>query len=329
MDKIEKSYECCIIGAGPAGLGAALELIKGGVSSIAIIDKNLSAGGLSRTDIFSGARFDIGPHCFFSHDEEINKIWKSILGNDLQPHQRLTRFYYNNKYFVYPVKPLDVLKNLGLAESLNIVNSFLFSRLTGGGKAVTCEDWIISKFGRRLYDVFFKSYIEKVWGVSCKEIGAEWAEQRIKGVSVPEVLRHAFFGKRKQNKSFFGRFEYPLQGAGQVYRVMADRAVACGADLMLNCKVIKYNRQGNTITSVEAVDAQGRLINIEAKQFFSSIPLKHFFKMLNPLDTGKINEAADKLRYRAHITVNLLVSRNPVFLDQWITCILRKSRSSN
>ena len=157
-----------------------------------------------------------------------------------------------------------------------------------------------------------------MWGVSCKEIGADWAEQRIKGVNVPEVLRRAFFGKKKNIKSFFGRFEYPLEGSGHVYQIMADRAVACGADLMLNCKVTKYNRQNNMITSVDAIDAQGCLMEIKAKQFFSSIPLKHFFKLLNPPDESKANTAADNLRYRAHITVNLLVKKNPVFHDQWI-----------
>lgn len=315
---MSKSYECCIIGAGPAGLGAALELTKNGVRDIVIIDKNSSVGGLSRTDVFLGARFDIGPHCFFSVDEEISQIWRSVLGNDFKKHQRLTRFFYNNKYFIYPIRVLDILRSLGPVESLRIVWSFFLAQLVRKKKAVTAEDWLIQKFGHRLYDVFFKSYVEKVFGVSCKELSAEWASQRIKGVDVIEVLKYALLGKRKPIKSFFGGFEYPVLGAGQMYEALSDKVVAAGADLMLNCRVTTFNRQENSIVSVDVIDQQGRPISIKAKQFFSSIPLKHFFQKLNPPDTSQINEAVDKIKYRDHITINLLINKDPVFFDQWI-----------
>ena len=160
-----KSYECCIIGAGPAGLGAALELAKHGVCNTIIIDKNHSVGGLARTDYFDGVKFDIGPHCFFTEDREIDQIWHSTLGMDLQPVSRLTRIFYKNKYFNYPITPLDVLTKLGPIESLDIIFSFLSSQFNRRNKILTSEDWIVRKFGRKLYEAFFKTYIEKIWGI--------------------------------------------------------------------------------------------------------------------------------------------------------------------
>ena len=310
-------YECCIIGAGPAGLGAALELSKHGVRNTVIIDKNNSVGGLSRTHCFDGARFDIGPHCFFTDDNEINQIWHDTLGGDFQTVSRLTRVFYKNKYFSYPIRPLEVLTKLGPIESLDIILSFIYSQVSRN-KIVTSEDWIIRKFGRNLYKAFFKTYIEKIWGIPCNQIGAEWAAQRIKGLDALEVIRHALLGEKRKIKSLFEKFEYPALGAGQMYEAICDRVKSQGVKLMLNSKLVRYNRRNNSIESVDIIDADGKEINISAKQFFSSIPLKHFFQMLNPLDCGKINEAAGMLRYRDHIAVNLLVKKRELFPDQWI-----------
>jgi len=313
-----KSFECCIIGAGPAGLGAALELVKHGVTNIVLVEKNKSVGGLARTDNFDGVRFDIGPHRFFTKNREINKIWHDTLGTDFQPVSRLTRIFYRNRYFNYPIKPQDILK-LGPGESFNAVLSFISSQMRKKDSVITFEDWVTQKFGRKLYETFFKTYTEKVWGIPCSQIGAEWVDQRIKGLDALEVIKNAFLGGRNEKiKTLAEKFDFPVFGAGQMYETLCDRLVSQGAELMLNSTVVRYNRKDNTIESINVNDSGRRQLCITAKQFFSSIPLAHFFAMLNPLDSDEINKAAGMLRYRDHITVDLLVKNESLFPDQWI-----------
>lgn len=314
-----KSYECCIIGAGPAGLGAALELAKHGVTNILIIDKNKLVGGLARTEVFDGVRFDLGPHRFFTKSREVDKIWHDTLGADFLSVPRLTRIFYKNKYFNYPIKPLDVLIKLGLVESLIAIISFVFSQISKKKRVITFEDWIVDKFGRKLFQTFFKTYTEKVWGIPCNQIGAEWAAQRIKGLDVLAVINNAFFeNKNKKIKTLVEEFDYPILGSGQMYETICKKIVSLGAELMLDSEVIRFNRQNNFIKSIDILKSDGQEINIAAKQFFSSIPLAHYFRMLNPQDSIKINNSVDMLKYRDHINVNLLVKKKEVFPDQWI-----------
>ncbi|OGW74951.1 MAG: hypothetical protein A2Z72_07470 [Omnitrophica bacterium RBG_13_46_9] len=314
-----ESYECCIIGAGPAGLGAAYELVKNGVTDILIIDKNKRVGGLARTDILGETRFDIGPHRFFTKNKEIDKIWHDTLGSNFQPVSRLTRIYYKNKYFNYPIKPANVLMNLGPVDSLNATLSFFSSQISKKNTPITFEDWIIQKFGHKLYETFFKVYTEKVWGIPCNRIGAEWAIQRIKGLDALEVLKNALFKDRKKKiKTLVEEFDFPVLGVGQMYEAMCDKLVSQGAELMIESKVFRFNRHDNVIESIDVLRADGKEIKINAKQFFSSVPLAHYFGMLNPAESGLILDSAGMLKYRAHITVGLLIGRSEVFPDQWI-----------
>ena len=307
------------MGAGPAGLGVAYELVKNGVTDILIIDKNKQVGGLARTDVLDGDRFDIGPHRFFTKNKEVDQIWHDTLGSDFQPVSRLTRIYYKDKYFNYPIKPADVLIKLGPLDSLNAILSFLSSQISKKNKPITFEDWIVQKFGRKLYEMFFKTYTEKVWGIPCDQVGAEWAAQRIKDLDAFEVLKNALFGdKKKKIKTLVEEFDFPVLGAGQMYETMCDKVVSQGVELMLESKVIRFNRQDNTIKSIDVLKTNGKEININAKQFFSSIPLGNYFRMLNPTDSPQISDAAEMLRYRDHITVDLLIKRKIVFPDQWI-----------
>jgi protoporphyrinogen oxidase len=323
MNEIEnthpKSYECCIIGVGAAGLGVALELVRHGVTSIAIIDKNKSVGGLARTNVFDGVRFDIGPHRFFTKNKEVNKIWHGTLEKDFRSVSRLTRIFYKNKYFKYPIKPLDALIKLGPIESIVAVFSFLSPWINRKNEARTFEDWIVQKLGRKLYETFFKTYTEKIWGIPCSQIGAEWAAQRIKGLDALELIKNALIGrKNKKIKTLVEEFDYPVLGTGQMYEAMRDKVVSRGADIILGSRVIRFNRHDNTIDSIDIMDSSGHETSITARHFFSSIPLAHFFKMLNPTDSVQINNSAQMLRYRDHITVHLLVDRENVFPDQWI-----------
>jgi len=314
-----KSYECCIIGAGPAGLGVAYELVKNGVKDILIIDKNKLAGGLARTEVFNGTRFDVGPHRFYTKNKEVDKIWHDTLGSLFQPVTRFSRIYYKNKYFNYPIKPIDVLIKMGPLDSLNVMFSFLASQMSKKNKPITFEEWIVQKLGRKLYETFFKTYTEKVWGIPCNQIGAEWAAQRIKGLDLLEVFKNALLGgKNKKIKTFVEKFYFPVLGAGQMYETMCEKLVSQGVELMLESKVIRFNRQDNTVKSIDVLKSDGEKININAKQFFSSVPLAHYFRMLNPVESHQILDSAEMLRYRDHITVDLLIGRKKVFPDQWI-----------
>lgn len=313
-----KTYECCIIGAGPAGLGAAYELVKNGVTDVLMIDKNKGVGGLSRTDVLGGARFDTGPHRFFTKNKEIDKIWHDTLGPDFLSISRLTRIYYENKYFHYPIRPADVLIKLGPVDSLNAILSFFSSQISKKNKPVSFEDWIVQKFGRKLYEIFFKTYTEKVWGIPCNQIGAEWAAQRIKGLDALQVLKNALFKDRKKIKTLAEEFNSPVLGAGQMYEAMCYKLISQGAELMLESRVFRFNRHDNVIDSIDVVGADSKEIKINAKQFFSSIPLAHYFGMLNPAESEQILDSAGMLRYRAHITVDLLIGKSKVFPDQWI-----------
>ena len=208
---------------------------------------------------------------------------------------------------------------MGPLDSLNVMFSFLASQMSKKNKPITFEEWIVQKLGRKLYETFFKTYTEKVWGIPCNQIGAEWAAQRIKGLDLLEVFKNALLGgKNKKIKTFVEKFYFPVLGAGQMYETMCEKLVSQGVELMLESKVIRFNRQDNTVKSIDVLKSDGEKININAKQFFSSVPLAHYFRMLNPVESHQILDSAEMLRYRDHITVDLLIGRKKVFPDQWI-----------
>ena len=315
----ELSCECCILGAGPAGIGAAHELGKNNVDSIIVIDKNDKIGGLARTEVFDNIRFDVGPHRFFSKNQEINNLWHDTLGEDFKVVDRITRIYYKNKYFNYPIKPFDVLMKLSPVELFYAAFSFFYAKLFPNKNIKTFEDWVVNKFGWKLYNTFFKTYTEKVWGIPCKEIGADWAAQRIKGLDIFQIIKNSLLPGKNEVKTLVNHFNYPVLGAGQMYEVMYEKIGSNKTELLLNTEVIKFNREGSTIKSVDVISKEKEKIRVNARHFFNSIPLTHFFKMLNPpIEKSGILNAVDSLYYRDHITVNLLVDRENVFPDQWI-----------
>jgi protoporphyrinogen oxidase len=314
---MNKSFECCILGAGPAGLGAAVELIDNGVTDLVMIDRNSIVGGLARTETFENSKFDIGPHRFFTKNPEINKLWHQTLGPDFIPVDRKTRILYNNNMFNYPISAFDTLIKLGIIESSMAFFSYLKSSMMKSNDIITFEDWITDKFGRRLYEIFFKTYTEKVWGIPCNQIGKQFAEQRIKGLDITEVLKNAV--TRKSNvKTLIDQFDYPILGAGQMYEALAEKVISNGGQILLDCQVIAFNESNGVINNVEINDRNGQKLVLNAKQYFNSIPLTNFFKMIYPSVSKEILEASSSLYYRDHITVNLSIDKKEVFSDQWI-----------
>ena len=320
MDKKEYQYECCILGAGPAGLATANELVKHNTKKIAIIEKNEIVGGLSRTENREGYRFDVGPHRFFTKNQMINNLWHDLLGKDFMPVDRLTRIYYRNKFFNYPIKAFDTFIKLGPVESFQALFSFSVSKLKPHKEnAETFEEWITQKFGSKLYETFFKTYTEKVWGIPCNRIGAEWAAQRIKGLDIIQVLKNALLlNKSNSIKTLVEQFDYPILGAGQMYEAIADKITAQGGEIMLGTTVKKIFTDGNLVRSIEVSDKNGNVKRIRSNTLFSSIPLTHFFQKLNEKPTKQISNAVESLYYREHITVDLLIDGDNIFPDQWI-----------
>ncbi|MBF0343386.1 MAG: NAD(P)-binding protein [Nitrospirae bacterium] len=316
-----KSYECCIIGAGPAGLAVAVELTRHGVNDIIIIDKNQKAGGLSRTEIYDDVRFDIGPHRFFTKNHEVNTLWHDTLGNDFRAVDRITRILYKDRFFNYPIKAMDVLTKLGFVESTMALVSFAAAKVSGSSNAKleTFEDWITQKFGRKLYETFFKTYTEKVWGIPCSQISAQWAAQRIKGLDVIAIIKKALFSQSSQSpKTLVEQFDYPLLGAGQMYEAMCENVVKSGVDVSMDTRVVSFNRHENVIDSIDVIYGDGQRSKISARHFFNSAALTHFFKLLQPKQDDLNDREVDALYYRDHITVNILADATSLFPDQWI-----------
>ena len=316
--QVNKIYDCCIIGAGPAGLATGMELVKHGITNILIIDKNNYVGGLSRTEIKDGVRFDVGPHRFFTNNKEVNDLWHQLLGKDFIPVNRLTRIYYKGKFFLYPIKATDALFKMGIFDAAHAFLSFVASKFKKQPEAKTFEDWITQKFGKKLYLTFFKTYTEKVWGIPCNQIGAEWASQRIKGLDIVEVIKNAFSsGKTNGPKTLVEQFDYPKYGAGQMYEKMAEVIKNAGGEICTDTCVNRFNKNGNTIESIE-VKNKNDVYLIKANHYFNSSPITHFYKLLYPTGNEEILKAVNSLYYREHITVDLLVKGDDLFPDQWI-----------
>jgi protoporphyrinogen oxidase len=261
----------------------------------------------------------MGPHRFFTKNAEVNELWHGMLGGDFVPVNRLTRIYYKNKYFNYPIKALDALSKMGPVEAANALFSYAGTRFGHKEEPHTFEDWITQKFGRKLFETFFKTYTEKVWGIPCSEIGAEWAAQRIKGLDILQVLKNTLpGGKGSQAKTLVEQFDFPRLGSGQMYEAMAEEATAGGARLMLHTSVGRIHLEQDEVKSVTANTSTGDTLQIEAEHFMSSIPLTHFFKFVEPGEPEDIIRAVDALYFRDHISVQLLVKGEDLFPDQWI-----------
>jgi len=302
-------------------MAAALESVRGGARPT-VIERLDRVGGLARTIEHAGCRFDIGPHRFFTLNEEVQRLFAEICGEDLRHVPRLTRIFYKRKYFNYPLTPLNALFGMGLVSSVQILLSYIAARmrrLLARPPIRSFEDWVIDRFGRRLYETFFKTYTEKVWGIPCTQIGADWAGQRIKGLSLVSALVNAVFhSKKKVIKTLVDQFYYPRLGAGQLYEKMESLVVDGGGIVHKKCTVSRVNRDGFCVTSVEYRDESGRPMTLAGDFFLSSAPLTELMTQLHPLPPDTVLEAARSLRYRNHVGVNLVIEGAAPFPDNWI-----------
>jgi protoporphyrinogen oxidase len=307
-----------IVGGGPSGLAAAYEATRHGAAAI-VVEKLDRVGGLARTLDQGGNRYDIGPHRFFTMNTEVRDLFIAVLGDDLVRVPRLTRILYGGKYFDYPLTPFNALFGLGVWNSLAILVSYTGARLRrqfGHRRINTYEDWIVDRFGRRLFRIFFKTYTEKVWGIPCDQIGASWAEQRIKGLSLTSAIRNALYKPEVRIKTLVGEFMYPRLGAGQLYEKMARKAAARGAQVLLDSEVVAIHRDGNRVTGI-ALRTNGERREIAGDYYLCSAPLPEMLAMMDPPPPPEVLAASRSLRFRNHIGVKLDVQGVP-FPDNWI-----------
>jgi protoporphyrinogen oxidase len=320
--KAENDAKVVIIGAGPAGLTAAYQLSKLGIPSI-VLEKDSVVGGLARTVRHNGCCFDIGGHRFFTKVKVVEDLWHEILSDeDFLKRSRLSRIYYNKKFFDYPLRLSNALFGLGLANSLAILASYLYAWLFPIRHEKTFEHWVSNRFGRRFYETFFKTYTEKVWGIPCSRLSAEWAAQRIRGLSLKRALKAALLpkanpAKKDIIKTLIDSFHYPKRGPGMMWETVAEMIQKKGCTVWMNCDVERIFVDGNHVTAV-AVRHDGRSEHIQATHVISSMPLRELIEKLSPEASDDVRYAASLLSYRDFLTVGLIIRKADLFPDNWI-----------
>ena len=309
-----------VVGAGPAGLTAAYELSKHGWTST-VLEADAHVGGLAKTVEHQGFRFDLGGHRFFSKSEEIESLWGEILGPEMLTRPRLSRIYYRNRFFYYPLRPVNALFGMGIWNATACVMSYAAAKLFPHSKESTFEEWVENRFGRRLYEIFFKTYTEKVWGIPCRQIGADWAAQRIAGLDLFQVAKNALFGKTKSGpaiKTLIDEFRYPRLGPGQMWEACRDRVVASGSSVETGWEVTGLRTEESRVTAVTARARDGASREFPCDYCISSMPLRDLILGLEPAPPDEVLEAARSLRYRDFLTVALMIQREQLFPDNWI-----------
>jgi protoporphyrinogen oxidase len=307
-----------IIGAGPAGLTAAYDLTRRGVPTI-VFEQDDHVGGLAKTVVYKGFRFDIGGHRFFTKVSGVRELWHELLGDDLLQRPRLSRIYYRGRFFDYPLKAANVLANLGPLMGASIVLSFLRAKITPIRPEASFEDWICNRFGRRLFEEFFESYTEKVWGIPCREIGAQWAAQRIKGLSLWTAIRAAIVPTNGNGtiRTLVHEFEYPRLGPGMMWETCRDRIEEGRGRVALRTRVVALGHDGQRIDAI-VVDEDGVTRTQEVSEVISTMPIRHLVRALSPSAPSEVREAGDRLKYRDFMTVAVIVDQEDVFPDNWI-----------
>ena len=305
--------ETLVLGAGPAGLTAAYLLGKAGEHAV-VLEADRQVGGLAKTVEIDGYRFDLGGHRFFTKAHEVEALWNEIMGDELLLRPRMSRIYWNKKFLDYPLRGPDVIRKLGPVELTRCVASYLKAAVLPKRREESLEDWVSNRFGRRLFELFFKSYTEKVWGVPTTEIRAEWAAQRIKGLSFFSAAKAAFFGNRGNKvKTLISEFHYPRYGPGQMWETMTRRIDEQGGEVLLQAPVERIELDEGRVVAVQAAG-----ITYRPDAVISSLPLREVVTMTHPRPPAEVVEAALGLRYRDFLTVALVVSGDDLFPDNWI-----------
>ena len=321
MSGASRDGRTVIVGAGPAGLTAALELARLGRKAV-VFEADAVVGGISRSVIFQGCRLDIGGHRFFTKAREVEALWHQILGPDLLVRERISRIFYRRRFFDYPLRPANALRGLGLLESARVLGSYLRAQLFPIADERTFDAWVSNRFGRRLFEIFFKTYTEKVWGIPCSTISSAWAAQRIKNLDLKTAVKNALLGNGTRDgavvTSLIERFYYPRLGPGMMWERCAALAAERGVPTNLETRVVRIYHDARRVMAVDVEDANGHRRRETCDWLISAMPLGDLASMMDPAPPRSVQEAAEGLRYRDFLIVGLIVNRGQLFPDNWI-----------
>jgi protoporphyrinogen oxidase len=302
-----------VIGAGAAGLTAAYQLVKAGIAAH-VFEASDAVGGLARTIDLWNQKVDLGPHRFFSSDRRVNQLWLDVIGHDYEMVSRLTRIYYKRRFFHYPLKPFNSLWNLGFVEAARCLASYITERLKPTTANNSFETWVVQRFGRRLFDIFFKTYSEKLWGVSCRDLDSDFAAQRIKKLSLYEAIKNAFLGGNKtKHKTLVDQFAYPHGGTGELYKRMANYIEANGGSIECKRPVRRVLLDNNRVAGLEFENGEQRAFD----RVISTMPINLLVTRFDNVPAG-IADAARSLQFRNTILVFLKVESTALFADNWL-----------
>jgi protoporphyrinogen oxidase len=311
-----------IVGAGPAGLTAAYELCKLGVPAV-VLEKDSVVGGISRTAHYKGYHFDIGGHRFFTKVKAVEDMWREVLpAAQFLRRERLSRIYYNKRFFFYPLRPSNALFGLGLWNSLRVVSSYLKAQTFPVMPEETLDRWVSNRFGQRLFEIFFKTYTEKVWGIPCSEIMAEWAAQRIKGLSLFTAVKNALLpqggGDRSAViKTLIDAFDYPERGPGMMWERVTEIVQNKGVEVRLGQDVERLHWERGRVLAADVRGSSGTH-RVDGTHFISSMPIRELVQKLHPAPPPEVLQAGASLSYRDFLTVALIVDQPDLFPDNWI-----------
>lgn len=316
-----RRLDVLVIGGGPAGLTGAHTLMTRG-RRVTVLEQDDQVGGLARTVAYKGFRFDIGGHRFFTRVDALRDLWRTMLGPDLLTRPRLSRIFYNGHYFSYPLRPMNALRGLGVFNAVRVVASYVYSRVRPIRNETSFEDWVCNRFGRRLFEVFFKTYTEKVWGMPCSEIGAQWAAQRIQSLSLWTAVTDMLFKRFRRAgsapvKSLIEQFEYPRLGPGMMWDAFHARLLDGGQEVLLEAGVRRLDHRDGRIESV-TYDHRGEEVVVAVDAVLSTMPLRQLVESLSPPAPETVRAAAARLQYRAFVTVALIIDEAEIFADNWI-----------
>jgi protoporphyrinogen oxidase len=306
-----------VLGAGPAGLTGAWVLARRGVKAV-VFEADGEVGGIAKTVEFNGYRFDLGGHRFFTKLKPIERLWEEMLGDDFLTRSRMSRIYYHGSFFSYPLQARDVLRGLGVIESARCIVSYAAGQMRLlRGEPRTFEEWVAGKFGKRLYDIFFRTYSEKVWGVPGSQIGAEWAAQRIRNFSLGMAIRDMLGLRRAHVTTLIEQFRYPRLGPGQMWQEFASRLEGEGIPVRLHERCVSIQHDAELVRRV-VIGENGTRSEYEVDAVLSTLPLRELVRALDPPPPPAVVEAAERLRYRGLCLVAVATSQPEPFPDNWI-----------
>ncbi len=324
MHPSDSEKHVVVVGAGPAGLTAAYELCRRGIPNT-VVEKANVVGGISQTARYKGYHFDIGGHRFFTKVKVVDDFWHEVLPDeDFLTCSRLSRIYYNKKFFYYPLRPANALWGLGLWNSTLILLSYFKAQFYPTKEERSFEDWVSNRFGKRLYRTFFKTYTEKVWGMPCSEIAADWAAQRIKGLSLTSALKNAVLQQTTRQtdkdaviKTLIDSFQYPKRGPGMMWEVVTETIQERGSTVLMETEADRVHVRHNRVEAIEVATAGERQV-LTGSHFISSMPIRTLLQSITPAPPPDVVAAAKRLKYRDFLTVALIIDQEELFPDNWI-----------